>query len=460
MEGQDLESVGDEQAGEANVVEDTEDPDEDELRVAGAVVGCVRVVIDSTGDGPADERANHAEDRDQEERTTAELVDLHGGNDGDSQIEDGLASGDAELLVLLGDTGALVDGVHVVGEQSITRVLGDDTEGDDDGQPPAVTLGAEEVHVGGGPVGLLLDADGLLDLLELELDGSIVGVATSVPGGKDVEGLLVPVLVDEETGGLGDEPDEGELDEGGDDLDEGDGTPRPVVVDVGSSPSNAGHEQGTQVPQAVVDGRDGTTVLRVADLSEEKGRGHLGERVAETQDETTTQVHYRKVSKRHTWPGVRSTPPADQRGRRGRKDGELTSVAVAESSQAAPEDHEGAADHDGDSPAVVVGNVGGDEEGDNGTDVEHVDQDAELVGVLDIVAEVLPPFRDLLGDIDEHTIVTGGGRGDHQHEGIQVELPQMGLLGPVDLLEARGLSLSDIDVRLGARDANVGRHRR
>jgi hypothetical protein len=225
MEGENFESVGDEETRETNVVEDAEDPDEDELGVSGPGVGLVRVLVDGTGDGPAHESEDHAEDGGQEERATAELVDAQGSGNGDGEIENGLAGGDAELGVLVGDAGALVDGVHVVGEQSVTRVLRDDTERDDDGQPPAVALGAEEVEVAGGLVGILLDADGLPDLAVLELDCGVVLVAATVPLGEHGQGLLVPVLVDQVTGGFGNPPDEGKLDDRGDDLDEGDGSP-------------------------------------------------------------------------------------------------------------------------------------------------------------------------------------------------------------------------------------------
>lgn len=112
-----------------------------------------------------------------------------------------------------------------------------------------------------------------------------------MPLGENRQSILVPVLVHEVTWGLGDPPNEGQLDDRGHNLDEGDGPPRPVAVDAGSSPTNAGNDQGTQVPQAVVDGSHGTTVLRVADLSEEKGGSHLSEGVAETEDEATSQVH-------------------------------------------------------------------------------------------------------------------------------------------------------------------------
>lgn len=60
MEGQDLEGVRDQETGKANVVEAAKEPDEDELRVAGAGVLQVGVLVYGAGDGPADEAGDHA----------------------------------------------------------------------------------------------------------------------------------------------------------------------------------------------------------------------------------------------------------------------------------------------------------------------------------------------------------------------------------------------------------------
>jgi hypothetical protein len=62
MEGQDLEGVGNQETGPANVVEAAKEPDEDELRVAGAGVQQVGVLVHGAGDGPADEADDHAFD--------------------------------------------------------------------------------------------------------------------------------------------------------------------------------------------------------------------------------------------------------------------------------------------------------------------------------------------------------------------------------------------------------------
>jgi hypothetical protein len=98
MEGKNLEGVGDEKAGETNVVEDTEDPNSGDLSIAGACVGVrdttvrvifsggssvFRVLVDTTSDGPEEETENHTRDSSKEERATSDLVDSKGSTDGD-----------------------------------------------------------------------------------------------------------------------------------------------------------------------------------------------------------------------------------------------------------------------------------------------------------------------------------------------------------------------------------------
>lgn len=87
--------------------------------------------------------------------------------------------------------------------------------------------------------------------------------------------------------------DEHELDGRGDNLDEGDCSPGPVIVDSRRPPSDAGHHQGAQVPQTIVDGCHGPTVLGMADFSQEEGRAHLRKAVAKTEDEAASDEHWR-----------------------------------------------------------------------------------------------------------------------------------------------------------------------
>lgn len=106
MEGKNLKSVGDEQTRESNAIEDTEEPDEGNLGVAGRGVGVLdatlrvlgggrggntRVLVDGAGDGPHGERQDHTAGRCQEQRATTKLVDEESSGDGGGQIEDSLA---------------------------------------------------------------------------------------------------------------------------------------------------------------------------------------------------------------------------------------------------------------------------------------------------------------------------------------------------------------------------------
>ncbi len=56
-------------------------------------------------------------------------------------------------------------------------------------------------------------------------------------------------------------------------------------------PADGALQQRAGVPQAVVDGRDGAAVLRVAQLGEQHRRAHLGQAVAEAKQEAAGEQH-------------------------------------------------------------------------------------------------------------------------------------------------------------------------
>lgn len=95
-----------------------------------------------------------------------------------------------KLLVLVGDASAQVDCVHIVGEQSVARVLRDDTERDDNRQSPAVALGANKVKVSGSLGCLSFDAHGFLNLLVLILNCGVLSISPSMELSEHVEGFL------------------------------------------------------------------------------------------------------------------------------------------------------------------------------------------------------------------------------------------------------------------------------
>jgi hypothetical protein len=51
------------------------------------------------------------------------------------------------------------------------------------------------------------------------------------------------------------------------------------------------HTESAQVPQAIVNSGDLSTVLRVADFGEENGGCHLGKTVAKAKEQSTDNVH-------------------------------------------------------------------------------------------------------------------------------------------------------------------------
>lgn len=118
----------------------------------------------------------------------------------------------------------------------------------------------------------------------------------------------------------------------------------------------------------------------------------------------------------------------------------LTPVSVAECTNQGTQDHKTAANHDGDLAADVVGHVGNNEERDNRADVVHVDENAQLAGVVGLW-EVGVPCVHLLGGVDHLAIVACGGRCNKEKDRHEVQLAQVRLAVPDDLLKLRRASV-------------------
>lgn len=73
-------------------------------------------------------------------------------------------------------------------------------------------------------------------------------------------------------------------------MDEGRDSPGPGAIDVLCAKSQPTADQGTEIPQAVVDGGDPGTMLRMRDFSDEHRAGELSHGVAETHEETGALV--------------------------------------------------------------------------------------------------------------------------------------------------------------------------
>ena len=108
------------------------------------------------------------------------------------------------LLVLFGNTHAVVDQVGIVTEQRIATILGDNSQRDQNCQTITVTLRPHKVEVAAVLLVLHLHTDSLLDLPIFELDGGIILVSVSVVVGQYIQGFLVALFGDEPTGRFGD----------------------------------------------------------------------------------------------------------------------------------------------------------------------------------------------------------------------------------------------------------------
>jgi len=96
-----LESVGDEETGPGERVENTEEPDEDNLRVSGGLgVGAVGLLILRCDDGPGHEHGNHTSSRGQEEWSTSDTINEESAADRDNQRQHGLSTVKLEIISL------------------------------------------------------------------------------------------------------------------------------------------------------------------------------------------------------------------------------------------------------------------------------------------------------------------------------------------------------------------------
>lgn len=145
-------------------------------------------------------------------------------------------------------------------------------------------------------LGLELHGDGLLDLAVLELHGRVLQVTVGVVLAEDLQRLLVPVLCNQVTGRLGDEPDEGKLDDGREGLKKGGDSPGPVIEEIVRAEGEPGHEEGADIPKTVVDSGQAGSVLGVAELSEEHGRRQLRKGVAEAEQEAAAHKDRKMTS--------------------------------------------------------------------------------------------------------------------------------------------------------------------
>lgn len=129
---------------------------------------------------------------------------------------------------------------------------------------------------------LLLERDGLLDLVVLNGDQLVVIVTRGMVLGQDSLGLRVFPLGDQPPRRFRDEPDEEDLEERRDGLQETGYPPSPVTNNIICAERYPGTDEGSQIPEGVVDCRVDSAVLRVHELSDQEGGGPVGDGDSET----------------------------------------------------------------------------------------------------------------------------------------------------------------------------------
>ena len=88
-----LKSVGNEKTGPGERVEDTEEPDENDLRVSGSLgVGAVGLLVLGCDDGPGHEHGNHTGSRGQEQWSTSDTINEESAADRYNQRQHGLST--------------------------------------------------------------------------------------------------------------------------------------------------------------------------------------------------------------------------------------------------------------------------------------------------------------------------------------------------------------------------------
>ncbi|KAI6755517.1 hypothetical protein HG531_004623 [Fusarium graminearum] len=221
-EGANLQSVGDDQTRPGNGVTDVEEPDKGDLGISEALDLCLTA---SSFPIIKDGEFVLTNSGSKEERATTEAINSQRTTNGNEKLEHVLSGVQSSLLSLILDSSALVNNVGVVADQSITRVLRNDTQGDQEHETVTVALGSEKVDVATGLLGLVLEGNGVLDLVVFELHGRVVDIAVGVVFREDGESFLMALVGHEPSRRFGDPPDKGDLDKGGDSLDQGDASP-------------------------------------------------------------------------------------------------------------------------------------------------------------------------------------------------------------------------------------------
>ena len=193
-----------------------------------------------------------------------------------NQTPAGHAQVDEILRATILNSDLLKNLLQIERERVVARPLREDTETQCEHSTFAVGLRGEELaprHL----LVLVLDGDGSLDLRDFAQDERGRGITFRVVLDEDSVGLLVAVVGDEITRGLGDEGEGEQLCDTGDELEERGDSPGPGGFHVEGTEGDSGGDDGTDEPGTIEErGHDGA-FLGMREFSDKGRGGHNGE---------------------------------------------------------------------------------------------------------------------------------------------------------------------------------------
>ena len=210
--------------------------------------------ITSGADGLEDEEEQHADARRNEKDPSSDALDEGGGGDSPRKVPNLENTVDKELGRRIGDTDSLEHLVEVVGDEAISRPLGKPSESDDNRQTFTVTGGVYQGHPADGGSDCPVEIDGGLDFFVLEPNERVVLVSIGVVISQDMESLGVPTLAHQPTRRFWPKPKETKLENRWKSLKSGWDPPRPGRVDLEGTEGTPSGNDGTGVPEGVVEG--------------------------------------------------------------------------------------------------------------------------------------------------------------------------------------------------------------
>ncbi|KAG7835823.1 hypothetical protein KL942_004993 [Ogataea angusta] len=387
MVREDLRRIRQQQRRVRNVIVEVIDEDEPENGTAvlfGAGLGKFR-----RASRPDDVRDQHANAREQKQRSAAESVHHEGACHRSHEIEDLQQTIDQRLHVGRGDADGVENEREVVRDNGDSVPLRADTDAERDVRSSPVSGRLHKVQPS-GLGGLFLHVERLDDLCHLDVDQRQRVVAVGVVFDKNAAGLGNSSLGHEPSRRLWNEPHEETLDRREAGLQDGGYSPGPRVAAARRAVARPGRQNGAEVPQTPVQRGQFSSEGRIRQLGSQQRHGLHGEHSGGAHQEP-----------RHDHLGHREGGCLDDRG---------------------DDDSNKAADQNGFS-ADFVGEP---------SDRWQCNQTAAILRCVDEskhssvrVAEKFPPLLQRLQAVHQRPVVACGGRRQQRHKHHTVEHEQV-----------------------------------